>query len=702
MSFLAPLYAIAALAIGLPLLFHLIQRRPKGQTPFSSLLFLNPSPPRLTRRSRLDNWLLFVLRALAILLLATAFSRPLWRSLTLQSVTTTARRTVFLVDTSASMQREDLWQQATAIIDEHLQDLQPSDEVALFTFNATVEPLFLFEDSRRLEYRQRAAAIRAALAAEKPGFATTDLGDALMTVADLLMAEPENLTSQASSSPDIVLVTDLQEGSQLKQLEGYRWPQNIAVDIRQLKVRQPSNANATVVQDSESIEAATEAISVRVQNAANSEKQQFQLVWSDQAGELTKAASYDVFVPAGESRIVRVTKPKLASHQLQLMGDDQPFDNTYYIAEREAEEKTLLLLGDLSQAADRESAFYFLTQAPLSTPLQIVTPQVEDPSASLLDLNPTQTPLTVTNVALPLETVARLKNYLENGGNLLVVLDHKSDHWQPMIDTLQILTDTPSLQIKETKVIDYAMLSKIDFQHPVFRPFAEPQFRDFTKIRFWEHRELSVSEESSWQVIASFDNGSIALVEQRQKAGHLWIMTSGWQPSQSQLALSSKFIPLLAGMLERTRTRSQLLTNYEVGTAVTMPSSAVALQVASPQGKPTNLHSDGVFSETRVPGIYHITSPTTRKSFAVNLAGEESRTEPLDVTELEKFGVKRRTSETLATLQERQRQMRDMELETRQKLWQWLLLIVLFILAAETLLAGRSINRPNLTAEASS
>lgn len=702
MSFLAPLYAFAALAIGLPFLFHLIQRRPKGQTPFSSLLFLNPSPPRLTRRSRLDNWLLFVLRALAILLLATAFSRPLWRSLTLQSVTTTARRTVFLVDTSASMQREDLWQQATAIIDEHLQDLQPSDEVALFTFNTTVQPLFLFEDSRRLEYTQRAAAIRAALAAEKPGFATTDLGDALMTVADLLMAEPENLRSQGSSSPDIVLVTDLQQGSQLKQLEGYRWPQNIAVDIRQLKVRQTSNANATVVQDSEAIQAATEAISVRVQNAANSEKQQFQLTWSDQAGELTKAASYDVFVPAGESRIVRVTKPKLASYQLQLMGDDQPFDNTYYIAEREAEEKTLLLLGDPLQAANRESAFYFLTQAPLSTPFQIVTPQVEDPSASLSDLNPIQTPLVVTNVALPLKSVARLKDYLENGGNLLVVLDHKSDHWQPMIDTLQILTDTPSLQIEETKIIDYAMLSKIDFQHPVFQPFAEPQFRDFTKIRFWEHRELSVSEKSDWQVIASFDNGSIALVEQRQKAGHVWIMTSGWQPIQSQLALSSKFIPLLAGMLERTRSRSQLLTNYEVGTAVTMPSSAVALQVASPQGKPTNLRSDEVFAETRVPGIYHITSPTTQKSFAVNLAGEESRTEPLDVTELEKFGVKRRTSESLATLQERQRKMRDMELETRQKLWQWLLLIVLVILAAETLLAGRSINRPNLTAEASS
>ena len=63
MSLLAPLYVIGAFAIGAPILFHLIRRQPKGQVPFSSLMFLKPTPPRLTRRSRLDNWLLLLLRA---------------------------------------------------------------------------------------------------------------------------------------------------------------------------------------------------------------------------------------------------------------------------------------------------------------------------------------------------------------------------------------------------------------------------------------------------------------------------------------------------------------------------------------------------------------------------------------------------------------------------------------------------------------
>ena len=75
MGLLAPLYALAALAVAGPIIFHLIRRQPQGQQQFSSLMFLQPSPPTLTRRSRVDQWLLLLLRALAIALIAFAFAR---------------------------------------------------------------------------------------------------------------------------------------------------------------------------------------------------------------------------------------------------------------------------------------------------------------------------------------------------------------------------------------------------------------------------------------------------------------------------------------------------------------------------------------------------------------------------------------------------------------------------------------------------
>ena len=51
MSFLAPLFLLGALAVAGPLIFHLIRRTTRDRTPFSSLMFLRLSPPRLTRRS---------------------------------------------------------------------------------------------------------------------------------------------------------------------------------------------------------------------------------------------------------------------------------------------------------------------------------------------------------------------------------------------------------------------------------------------------------------------------------------------------------------------------------------------------------------------------------------------------------------------------------------------------------------------------
>jgi hypothetical protein len=62
MSFLTPLYIAGLLAVSLPLVLHLVRRAPRGRFTFSSLMFLSPSPPRLTRRSRLDHLLLLLLR----------------------------------------------------------------------------------------------------------------------------------------------------------------------------------------------------------------------------------------------------------------------------------------------------------------------------------------------------------------------------------------------------------------------------------------------------------------------------------------------------------------------------------------------------------------------------------------------------------------------------------------------------------------
>src|SRR5262245_4472167 len=99
MSFLAPLFLLGAAAVALPVICHLIRRTTKERTVFSSLMFLAPSPPRLTRRSRLEHLLLLAVRCLVLCLLAMGFSRPFFNK-PMASVASpgSAKRLVLLVD----------------------------------------------------------------------------------------------------------------------------------------------------------------------------------------------------------------------------------------------------------------------------------------------------------------------------------------------------------------------------------------------------------------------------------------------------------------------------------------------------------------------------------------------------------------------------------------------------------------------------
>src|SRR5436309_14390892 len=110
MSFLAPLFLLGALAVALPVIFHLIRRTSREKTLFSSLMFLLPSPPRVTRRSRLENIWLLILRCLVVALLALGFARPfLQNAITSAEPAGPAKKIALLVDASASMGREGLW-----------------------------------------------------------------------------------------------------------------------------------------------------------------------------------------------------------------------------------------------------------------------------------------------------------------------------------------------------------------------------------------------------------------------------------------------------------------------------------------------------------------------------------------------------------------------------------------------------------------
>lgn len=288
MSFLTPLYIAGLAAVALPALFHLFRRTPRGRVFFSTLMFLQPSPPRVTRRSRIEHWPLLMLRALALCLIAAAFARPFWREARrLASAAKSGRTVALLIDTSASMRREGLWAQALQRAEAVLEQQQVHDRLGVFAFDRDFRPVLSFEEAAALHWAAARETARRRLNALSPGWAGTNLGDALAGVADLLEAFR---TAQGSTRPaEIVLISDLQAGSRLDRLEQYAWPSTLSVRMECLAAHPAGNAGLHLaIRPADHLPAdETDAVRVCVTNTADSDREQFRLEWW--AGEIGRA-----------------------------------------------------------------------------------------------------------------------------------------------------------------------------------------------------------------------------------------------------------------------------------------------------------------------------------------------------------------------------------------------------------------------------
>jgi hypothetical protein len=222
---------------------------------------------------------------------------------------------------------------------------------------------------------------------------------------------------------------------------------------------------------------------------------------------------------------------------------------------------------------------------------------------------------------------------------------------------------------------------------------AGPKFNDFTQIRFWKYRKLQLPEADGRRVVARFESGDPAIIEQRLGQGRLVVMTTSWRPSDGQLARSWKFPLMMESRVDEVRGTRTLAAECRVNERLPVPEHAFWAEHATimrPDGAKTLLADDArVFADTNEPGIYTMDMIDGPARFAVNLDPAESNTAPLPAEAFEQVGCRLAGKIDAAREAARQQQLRDVELESQQKLWQWLIAAALGVLIVETLLAGR-------------
>jgi hypothetical protein len=734
-------------------------------------MFLSPSPPRLARRSRLDQILLLILRAAVIVLLSIAFARPFLREASdLTLAGQDGRLVAILVDTSASLARAGLWEEARRAVDRVLEGLTPRDRWALFTFDDRVRALVDFEGGRTGgaageaeggggDPRRRVEIARAELDRAAPGWGATDLGEALFSTADTLAAllEDEDPDSTGPAAR-LVVISDLQEGSRLEALDAYRWPERVEAVFEVVGSAAPASprANAGVAvlagdgetgreeaghkeagnKETGHRETGLEAVRVRVVNDPAALRESFSVQWASASGPVAEALA--VHVPPGESRVVRATARAGREgagpvDRLVLAGDGEEFDNTFYVAPPRRARSVVLYAGD-DGASDPEGLRYYLERALAANvrrDVRLVVRRTGEPlglegdrgggaaggeraGGERAGARPALVVAPTTDLRAA-ERLEELGRWVEAGGTLLLVLTDAGS-----AGACGPLLGRDALPAAEAPGGDYALLARVDFSHPFFAAFSAPRFGDFTRIHFWKHRALEIEAGDGIRVLAEFESGDPALIEARRGAGRVIALTSGWNPADSQLALSSKFVPLLSAILEGSGAGAESATQFLVGDRVPLRRGATgargamgdAITVLKPDGTVVAaVASAAFFDDTGAPGIYEIRGerggpgdggtetedgapvdggPVRR--VAVNIAPEESRTAPLETDELERRGVRLASAAAAGAAPsdpERRRQLRGAELEGRQKLWRWLVAAALGLVVAETWLAGR-------------
>jgi hypothetical protein len=248
-------------------------------------------------------------------------------------------------------------------------------------------------------------------------------------------------------------------------------------------------------------------------------------------------------------------------------------------------------------------------------------------------------------------------------------------------------------------------LSAIDYASPVFELFNAPRSGDFSTARFYRYRALSPQPTAA--VLARFDDNAPALVEQSVGEGKVLVWASSVDAYWTNLPLQPVFLPFVhqlgkfAGRYADPRpwfTAGEVLDLSRHG-ELTAPflagrgsDSSTALVLQSPSGVRARVTAAGPnhLLTLHEQGFYELRGRDTPvgsgRPIAVNVDPAEADLSHLDPQELV-AAVMAVNGQRVAGADLNLATPEDQE--RRQRLWWYLLLGALFLMAGETALSNR-------------
>ena len=631
--FLAPLFLIAAgLGASIPLALHLMQNQRKEQLPFPTLRFLKLAEKHSSRRMRMENFLLWLLRTLIMALLGMAFAMPMIRKSGLGWMGEAPRDVAIVLDASYSMgyhtERGSVWDKGVEAAAAIIEGLSDKDRFCIYLAREQPEALVAEPIANKQEGLSRLRALQ-------PGQSSSRLGPAITSAMKAL------LKADARREREIHIVTDNQALPwQSLAAEKVEIDKQTAVFVSLLGVPAPENAGVASVELQPPVarkgaDVKVTAKMLRTGAAADTTATLF--IDEKEAGRRSiKAGDPEAAAPS-------FSLPPLAvgmhTGRIQTPDDNLPVDDSFFFMIRVQDEMPSLVVGSESETLFLRTAL----RTGFGRPTAVVAAKPEQITDK--PLSPYACIFLCNALPLPGQAITALEDYVKTGGVLVLFpgMGAKPDAYQtwnclPGIPTA--IDEVPLSQRNATLTWDQP-------QHLLVRSLREGvavptlairRRMAWTKLHEASQRLISIGANQPFLLERPFGDGRVLMFA--VSADRTW----------SDFPLSPFFLPLLLQCAEYgagVGAKAPFVwATDSLSLSERFPEMKGAPTLTAPDGKPVPIRSAAVQGRTvlnaenvTAPGIYMLSAadqPEAKPALAVNLPREESDLTPIDDKEIPK------------------------------------------------------------------
>ncbi|MCK5124766.1 MAG: BatA domain-containing protein [candidate division Zixibacteria bacterium] len=625
-NFLNTAILTAAAAALLPFLLHLFSKRKVKIVPFSSIAYLKAMQKHQVRAIKIKQLLLLLIRTLIVLAVVMAFARPATKGGYLGSHASVSA--VIIIDNSASMgvSSKDgvIFELSRKRAGRILDMLGQADELCLVATNGRYaspsgEDIFGNpETARDILDRIELTDGRG------------NLNESYATAAAVL-AERLNLNRE------IYIISDFQESGfvgETQQIpEGYK--------TFLVNVADEEFANFGV----ESIDPGNQLIEVGTEFPLTATVKSYLSENSDDVllslyldGE--RIAQDGLYLEAGASEAVRfdvsVNKPGFHSGYVMLSDDDLAADNEYFFSFYIPENFNILLVGD--DALDTRLINLALAPDEKLRRHWLVTPASYE-SLGSIRLREYDVVIFTNFEKLRDSDLNRMREYVRNGGGLLVNAGQKSDSamYNQQLSELTGVTMTSSFPKRYSRTGFY-ILSEFDRNHPILSVFEKKADSPDLNFKSYAIIKTTLRSDAEPQLMARFSDGSPGITVNRFGRGWVMYMGCDINPEISDISMHPFFVPFLVRTCEFlssgfSATSENIYTGQSPRREIRKSFSVTnEFELSLPDGSRRIVNAESIGNIRSVEcgslnqsGIYHIMNGSTESDcFAVNIPVEES------------------------------------------------------------------------------